>query len=226
MITNTTLLSVKVARFWDNYKALGVPDQSAVEWGKPSTNLPFAIPDSLKQAQGYSNIPRVRTTDHDLATRTLFQADFSKFQSFFGQHDFKVGFGRQKNVNNVDGQATPAAVTSRSSGILLSCRTEFHSVAPTVTTRSTTIGTKGSTGGTIDSLYFQDRYRITKRLTIDAGLRLEKEVVPSFRRDIQDLAFQFGWGQKTGSAPRRQLSTCSATARSRSMAATACSLTG
>ncbi len=62
------------------------------------------------------------------------------------------------------------------------------------------MGTKGSTGGTIDSLYFQDRYRITKRLTIDAGLRLEKEVVPSFRRDIQDLAFQFGWGQKI--APR------------------------
>jgi hypothetical protein len=38
------------------------------------------------------------------------------------------------------------------------------------------------------------------RLSLDLGVRFEKEVVPSFRRDIKDFAFEFGWGTKI--APR------------------------
>ena len=62
------------------------------------------------------------------------------------------------------------------------------------------IGTKGSTGGTIDHFYFQDRWKIGTRLSLDLGLRFEKEVIPSFRRDVKEYAFQFGWGSKI--APR------------------------
>ena len=43
------------------------------------------------------------------------------------------------------------------------------------------IGTKGSTGGTIDNIYIQDRWRPIRRLSLDLGVRFEKEVVPSFR---------------------------------------------
>ena len=38
------------------------------------------------------------------------------------------------------------------------------------------------------------------RLSLDLGVRLEKEVVPSFRRDIKSYAFEFGWDKKI--APR------------------------
>ena len=101
-MTPTTLVQVRGARFWDNYKALGVLDQSAVEWGNSSQNITaFAVPANLQQATLYSNIPRVRSTDYDLATRTMVQADVSHYMSFFGGHDFKVGFGRMKNVNKV-----------------------------------------------------------------------------------------------------------------------------
>jgi hypothetical protein len=41
---------------------------------------------------------------------------------------------------------------------------------------------------------------VNSRLSLDLGLRFEKEVVPSFRRDVKDYAFEFGWGSKI--APR------------------------
>jgi hypothetical protein len=197
--TPTTLVQVRFSRFWDNYKALGVPNVSAIEWGVPSTNLPFAIPANLQQAQGYSTTPRVQTTQYDLATRTWFQADVSKFVTFFGGHDIKVGAGRMKNVNKVI-EAYPGG-----GYITLHWNRDF--VAPNgATDRGTygyyqldNIGTQGSTGGTIDNIYFQDRWRIG-RLSLDLGVRLEKEVVPSFRRDIKSFAFEFGWGEKV--APR------------------------
>ena len=59
-ITPTTLLTVRAARFWDNYKALGVLGQSAIEWGNSSTaaaNLPFALPPDLQRAQALRRFP-------------------------------------------------------------------------------------------------------------------------------------------------------------------------
>ena len=52
----------------------------------------------------------------------------------------------------------------------------------------------------MNNLYIQDQWRILPRLTLTLGLRTENEVVPSFRRDIQDYAFKFGFGDKI--APR------------------------
>ncbi len=197
--TPTTLFTFKAARFWDNYKALGVINQSAIEWGVPSVGI-VGLDASLQQPKGYTTIPRTTTTLYDLATRNVLQADLSKFVSFAGQHDFKFGYGRQKNVNKVI-KAYPGGgyVTinwnsqlTLPNGSKVSGKYGYYQVDDQ--------GTIGSTGGTIDDLYFQDRWRIGKRLSLDIGLRLEKEVIPSFRRDIKPYAFEFGWGSKV--APR------------------------
>jgi hypothetical protein len=198
-INSTSLLNIKAARFWDNYKALGVPGVSAIEWGKPSTGIP-GIPSSLSQAQGFSTTPRVTTTAFDIATRNLFQADLTKFFNVAGGHDLKVGVGRQKNVNKVD--------KSYPGGGYVTLNWDTSLTLPNgSTTRGTygyyTVddsGTKGSTSGTIDHFYIQDRWTVQKRLSLDLGVRFEKEVIPSFRRDIKDFAFKFGWGDKV--APR------------------------
>ncbi|HYI93407.1 MAG TPA: TonB-dependent receptor [Bryobacteraceae bacterium] len=202
-VTPTTLLTVRGGRFYDNYKALGVPGVSAIEWGNSSTasaNLPFPLAPDLQRAQGSVTTPRVRNTEFDLATRTLGQVDASHFANFFGGHDFKVGFGRMKNVNKVQ-EGYPGG-----GYITLNWNTAFTNPVSNLPERGTygyytldTQGTRGSTGGTIDNFYIQDRWRIG-RLSLDLGLRLEKEVVPSFRRDIKEYAFEFGWGEKI--APR------------------------
>jgi hypothetical protein len=200
-INPTSFFSIRFGRNWDDYKALGVPGISAVEWGNSSTNLPFAIPANLQQKLGFDSIPRKQTTLHDVASRTNLQADFSKYISFGGQHDFKVGIGRMKMVNNVDNSYPGGGY------VTLWWDTAYQDTVSGKTDRGQygyytvdDIGTKGSTGGNIDNIYVQDRWKIKRRLTLDLGIRLEKETVPSFRRDIQQYAFQFGWGQKV--APR------------------------
>ena len=50
------------------------------------------------------------------------------------------------------------------------------------------------------NLYIQDQWRVLPRLTLTLGLRTEDEIVPSFRREIADYAFKFGFQDKI--APR------------------------
>ncbi len=83
----------------------------------------------------------------------------------------------------------------------------FTSDATGVTDRGTygyysidTLGTIGKTGATIRSLFIQDQWQVSPRLTLNLGVRSESEQFPSFRADIQEFAFQFGWKDKI--APR------------------------
>ena len=102
--------------------------------------------------------------------------DVSKIVRLGGTHDFKAGFGRQKMVNNVN------LAYGGGGYVTLYWNTPY---ADPVTKRDYTgkygyytlddIGTKGTTGGTIDNIYFQDRWKATSRLSLDLGLRLERE---------------------------------------------------
>lgn len=198
--SNTTLLTFRGGRFWDNFKTVGIPGQSAVEYGSSATNLPFEVPSALRQPSGYSNIPRRLNTFHDLATRTYFQADGSAYFRAAGSHNFKAGWGVSKTVNNVL-EAYPGGGYVR-----IFWNSTFNS--PTLGRQTgqygyyevNNFGTGGTTGGTMNNIYFQDQWRVIPRLTLSLGLRLENEHVPSFRRDIRDYAFSFGFGDKI--APR------------------------
>ena len=55
------------------------------------------------------------------------------------------------------------------------------------------LGLKGSAGTNTYSIFFQDQWHLTPRLTLDAGLRTEHESVPSFRSDVRKTAATFGW---------------------------------
>lgn len=202
VISPTTLLSVRGGRFWDNYKDVGLPDITAVTYQTPSIGL-AGVPAALQGATGFFNTPRVSRSQFDIVTRTYVQADFSKYLRGLGAHDIKIGGGTQKNVNKVL-QDYPTggyinifwnrAFTSSVPGVPANQRGqygyyEYHQ-----------FGTAGGTGANIHNLYFQDNWRIHPRLTLNLGLRLEAEKVPSFARSVQDFAFEFGWGDKI--APR------------------------
>ncbi len=199
-VNPTTLINLRFGRNYDNYKALGVPDVSAIEWGTPSVGV-AGLPANLQLGAGATTIPRVQNTFFDIATRTNLQLDVTKIVRFAGSHDFKVGLGRMKMVNNVN------LAYGGGGYVTLFWNTPYNDTATKQSYTGTygyyrldDIGTKGTTGGTIDNIYFQDRWRPTSRLSLDLGLRLENEKVPSFRPDIQKYAFQMGWGKKI--APR------------------------
>lgn len=202
VITPTSLFSVRSGRFWDNYKDVGLPDITPVNYSTPSVGL-AGVPANLQGPTNTFNTPRVSRAQFDIVTRTYVQGDFTQFFRALGSHDFKIGGGTQKNVNKVL-QDYPTggyinifwdrAFTSSVPGVPAAQRGqygyyEYHE-----------FGTAGATGANIHNLYFQDNWRIHPRLTLNLGLRLESERVPSFSRDVQDFAFDFGWGKKV--APR------------------------
>lgn len=203
---STSLLSVRAGRFWDDYKTSGIPNITQVEYRAPTSDLSpdllATIPASLQGGLGFSNVPRLKTTDHDLVTRSFINADYSIIGNFWGSHDVKAGWGVSKSVNNVDtsypnggfvfvywGQSFTSAVTGAPCNLNPCTGTYgYYEVQD--------IGTRGSTGGTIQSLYVQDKWTVVPRVTLSLGLRMENEKVPSFRRSVLDPAFQFGFGDK------------------------------
>lgn len=200
-VSSTSMLTIRGGRFWDNYKTTGIPNQTMVEFFVSSANLPFEIPQNLRQPAGYSNIPRLQNTDHDITTRTYAQADYSLFGNFLGQHNMKVGYGRSKTVNNVN------VAYPQGGYVYIQWNQSLNRPALGGPQRGTygfyevhNNGTVGTTGGTIDSLYIQDQWRVLPRLTVTLGLRTERERVPSFQRAVRDYAFQFDFQDKL--APR------------------------
>ncbi len=196
-LTNSSILSVKGGRYFLNYKTRGVDATEQWVWRNSSIGQ-AGVPDALQQANGFAT-PSASQTLHDLTTRAYLQADFSQFFRFAGQHNLKVGFGTQKNVNNVDINLAPDGRVNLYWGQTL--------IAGDPTSAGTygyysidRNGTIGSAGSSIIHLYMQDSWKLLSRLTVNAGVRFENEKIPSFRPDITKYALQWGFGDKV--APR------------------------
>jgi len=208
-LSPTSLFTVRGGRFWDNYKDTGIPGFANVTYQTPvptaatatfGSDLIANIPANLRGGTNFYNTPRFINNFHDLATRAYLQLDYNILTHLLGTHDLKLGWGVQKNVNNVD-QAYPGG-----GYVFVYWDRTFRSSVTAQTQRGPygyyevhDFRTKGTTGANLQNLYFQDKWRI-KRLTLNFGVRFESEAIPSFRRDIRDNAFQFGWDQKI--APR------------------------
>lgn len=194
-LTNTSLLSIRGGRYYLNFKDKGVPDNTFIQWMSPSIGM-AGVPAELQQVVGYRT-PNAAKTLFDTTTRTYIQADFSQFVNFGGQHNFKAGIGTQKNVNRVEDS------TYGPNGMVRL----YWDTAFTGGDRGTygyyevrDSATRGSTGANLTHIYFQDAWRVHPRLTLNLGLRMEKETIPSFQRHIKEYAFNFGYGDKL--APR------------------------
>ncbi|MEJ2110156.1 MAG: TonB-dependent receptor, partial [Acidobacteriota bacterium] len=205
-LTPSAILSVKGGRYYLNFKNVGVPFSKEYWWETSSLELPeFNIPIEY-QRDGGSKTPDAGKTSYDITTRTYVQADYSQYVHFAGEHNFKFGVGVQKNVNRV------LDSWSGSDGrISLFWDDEFNYQGDfrrgqygyyTVELG----GTIGSAGATITHMYFQDAWKIHPRLTLNLGLRTEREVIPAFDvAGAQEVlgtpyAFMFGFSDKL--APR------------------------
>jgi hypothetical protein len=200
-ISDSMFASVKAGFARDNYFDTGVDTSQTFEYSTTSIGL-AGVPEQWQQPAGYSNLPRVRINDHDITTRRHFDVSLTKVLSAAGQHQFKGGFGYQRSTNDVE-LAYP-----NGGYVTIFWNQTFTSDVPGIGDgrgvygyyQIDDIGTKGKTGANILSLFVQDNWAVTPKLTLNIGVRTEKEDIPSFRPDIKKTAISFGWGQKL--APR------------------------
>jgi Carboxypeptidase regulatory-like domain/TonB dependent receptor len=204
--TDRTLISVRGGYMRDDYFDTGVNKSQTFEYVTPtsalSPSLLATVPQQYRQPAGYQNLPRIQINDHDLTSRNF--ADFSLTQMVngAGQHQFKTGFGISHANNDVQLAYPNGGYVS------VFWNSVFTSDVPGVGSGTGTygyytiddIGTIGATGANILSFFVQDNWSVTPRLTLNLGVRMESEDIPSFRQDIATTAVHFGWGQKV--APR------------------------
>src|SRR6185295_18250122 len=147
------------------------------------------------------NTPRALINEHDTTKQTFFNADYNQAFTAAGTHTLKGGFGIRRNVNDVL-RAYPGGYID-----IFWDRT-FTSLVPGAGQDRGTYGyyavndrgVRGVAAANILSLYVQDQWSLGSHLTLNLGLRTEKEDIPSFRPDIKENGIEFGWQDKL--APR------------------------
>ncbi|MFZ1702536.1 MAG: TonB-dependent receptor [Pyrinomonadaceae bacterium] len=160
--------------------------------------------------QGVSD-PSNTQTFKDVSLRTNYEGDLSYLFNGGGRHELKGGYGHQGIFNDLLKNFTDRVYLQYGAPI----ENNFNwshlatSSAPICATGQTTgcvlgsgslyrYGERGSGSNLNQALYLQDKWQINGRLTLNLGVRIEKESLPSFNGF--DAPFAFGWGDKI--APR------------------------
>ncbi|MGE5359252.1 MAG: carboxypeptidase regulatory-like domain-containing protein [Bacteroidales bacterium] len=144
----------------------------------------------------YDNISNTGT-DHNMYSRFYMNANGTWFKSWKGQHILKTGVRFERYANDVlDGATLPnmslywGRKYNKTTGGQDYGTYGYYAVTQT--------GYQGSVASNNVSFWVQDGWTVNNKLTVNAGLRLENEHVPSFTEGLPGI--DFGFGQKL--APR------------------------
>ena len=185
-----------------------------------------ALPSQFVNATGWANIGANTSTIYDRWKRTSFSQDLAYFKhGFGGTHNLKAGYSFNHGSNNVNtgyntsdvyvaynvpyGPNTTNGI-GRCKSIIAGNLANYGAAGGpsdgtacqgnwgTVNIRE--FGTTGTVGGWNHALYFQDAWTVGRRLTLNLGVRLDKESLPSYNTLPGYQGIAFGLGQKV--APR------------------------
>ena len=140
-------------------------------------------------------------TVKDVSVRQSYEFSGSYLFEAGGKHELKGGYQRYTIFNDVQsGNNAIGRISfdlgSRLSTLIGGAAVDTPGAIGTGTFRRT--GTNGSGSNLSQGVFIQDKYQPTARLTLNLGIRIEKENLPSFNDFPSTI--NFGWGDKI--APR------------------------
>ena len=196
--TNWVVINGRVGRSFLNEKlgSYGIPSE---------TRFRCIVGNGTDCNSGYSSIPTNFANLGDVSTRTTFDLDSSFIGvNAGGRHNIKVGYQYNRLYNETE-QGYPQLGEVR---IWYGFTIEDFIGTIAGPSDPTAIGagylqrfgTIGSASSTNQALFAQDSWQIDNRLTLNFGVRIEREIVPSFGAPQTTKNIVFGWGDKP--APR------------------------
>ena len=143
------------------------------------------------QPNGYNSVLTNSASVRDLYQRIGVSADATIYANFAGRHAFKTGVQFERIRNDVFSAEQQPHITFN-----------WDASRPTLDGRNVR-GTYGYYSwrqfGTIGDVhvnnlgfFFQDDWSVTDRLTLNLGIRTEKEDVPSYVEGLEGIKFSFG----------------------------------
>ncbi len=157
------------------------------------SGLSINIPANAGCAAGGSNgIAAFDSTAFDATERKTLDADVTYLTSFFGRHEFKGGY-QYNGLSNEVQTSRVGQVTLRYGRDIVNLSGRSIAVSPTAIGAGVIrrIGISGSVSSKNEGFYIQDKFQPINRLTINLGVRAERENVPSFNPNNPDLTFDF-----------------------------------
>jgi TonB-dependent Receptor Plug Domain len=157
-------------------------------------------------AQGFQNVPANRLTPKEVSIKANYEVDATFIlPNFAGSHQIKTGYANSKISTDLDSNSNvTTGVIQLFYGRPL--RQLAGAAGASVPINPLAIGSGLiSRFGTIakgfnrnQSIYVQDKWQIARRLTVNLGVRVENEFIPTFNG--VPVQVKYGWGDKI--APR------------------------
>jgi hypothetical protein len=221
--TSSLVANARYTRGFQNQKlgSYGIASDPRIN----CANVPTAFEASAGCVQGFTNIVSNDKITKDVSLRTTWEGNLTYLFNGFGHHELKGGYQRSTILNDVStGSVFQSGGQGRAylyygvgtSGIdchftyvqwQIQCPASGTVWAlPTLPAGVSVIGSgvnyqfgaSGTATDTANSIYVQDKWQPTSRLTFNVGVRLEDEAIPAFNQQHIDL--KWGWGDKI--APR------------------------
>ncbi|HKP67689.1 MAG TPA: TonB-dependent receptor [Pyrinomonadaceae bacterium] len=151
-------------------------------------------------SRGQSNgQPLFENTVYDATTRNTWDADVTYLTGFAGRHEFKGGY-QYNGISNklLSGQNSYILMRYGQTIASFSGRSLVSAPGAQGAGYLYQYSEEGDVSSTNQAIYVQDRWQPTSRLSLNLGLRMESEDVPSFTEGLNGVSF--GWGAKL--APR------------------------
>jgi hypothetical protein len=165
-----------------------------------NTGSTVANPIAGACTQGFSS-PANGETVKDISIRNNYEGDATYIFGLGGRHELKGGYQRFKISNDVaTGFVTKGSIAFEYTKAinLIGAGTVTPTPGAIGSAILSRVGTFGKAQNLNQSIYVQDKYQPTSRLTLNLGVRFEKENLPSFNSFGSPI--NFNWGDKI--APR------------------------
>ncbi|MGI8555600.1 MAG: hypothetical protein ACR2LT_04505, partial [Pyrinomonadaceae bacterium] len=157
---------------------------------------------------GYQNVTTNSLITRDVSLKNEYNADLTYLlNNFGGSHEFKGGYQYGTTKNDVlSGYAATGIVQlyygqdygQAGTGVSLPCALGTASCLGIGT--YTRFGASGIASNKYQALFIQDKWQPIRRLTLNLGVRAEKEDLPAFNSAQGTQPIKFGFGDKV--APR------------------------